>query len=135
MKFINKFKLNKGATLSDIVIAIIIMIILGATVISMFYKLYYNTVMIRLNAIAVNYAVSILEDIDKLSYDEVTEDVNFKGKFNIPNNFRIILEVKKYNEENPEKEDIIKIVKLTIKYRMQDDEEELTISKLKIKEI
>ena len=136
MKFINKFKLNIGATLSDIVISIGIMIILGGTIAGMFYKLYYNTTMIRLNAIAVNYAVSILEDIDKLSYEDVSENVNYKVKFNIPDNFRVTLNVDKYSDENLNKEDIIKIVELTIKYSLQDGEEEqFNIKKLKIKEI
>ena len=135
MSLLNKFKLNKGATLNDIVVAMIIIIILAGTVIGMFYKIYFNNSMIRMNAMAVNYAINILEYTDKIPYDDVKEDIDFKSMFNIPDDFIVLFEVKKYNEDDDTKEDVIKTVKLTVKYRLQDNEEEFYISKLKIKEI
>ena len=130
MNLKNKLKLNKGAALADIVIAMLIIIILGGLVIGMFYKIYFNTSMITMNAIALNYAINILEETDKLSYEQVTGNIDFREKFNIPNDFTIIVNVNNYKNG-----DFIKIITLTIKYSLQNMEEEFTINKLKIKEI
>ena len=138
MNLESKIKSNKGVSGTDVVVAILIMVILGGLVSNMFYQLYYNTVMIRLNAIALNYAVNILEYTDKLNYDEVNNDLNpiLKEKYNIPESFTVALQVDKYTDQHPEKEDIIKILTLTISYSLgNNNSEELIIKKLKVKEM
>lgn len=130
MKLKNKLKLNSGAALADIVIAMLIIIILGGLVIGMFFKIYFNTSMITMNAMAVNYAINILEETDKLSYEQVNDTIDFKEKFDIPDDFTVF-----YNINNYRNGDFIKIITLTIKYSLQDMEEEFTINKLKIREI
>ena len=137
MKFRNIIKSNKGVTGTDIVVAILVIMILSGVVANMFYQLYYNTSMIKLNAMAVNYAVNILEYTDKLSYADVNEELNqiLKEVYDIPDNFDIVLDVEKYSDINPAKKDIIKILTLNINYTLSGNTENLTIKKLKIKEI
>lgn len=135
MKIIKKIKSNKGVSLVDIGVAIIIIMLLGATIANMFYQIYYNVSMIRLNATAVNYAVNILEDIDRLAYEDVDNDLLISNDYDLASMFEASIDVEKYIENNPEKEDIIKIVTLTIKYKMSGDSEEITFKKLKIKEM
>jgi len=135
MKFIKKIKSNKGVSLADVAIAIIVIMILGATIANMFYQLYYNVSMVRLNASAINCAVNILEDIDRLPYEQIDNNLLTKKDYDVSDNFDILIDVKKYSEENPGKEDIIKIVTLTINYELLGDTEQIIFKKLKIKEL
>lgn len=130
MKLKNRFKVNKGAALADIVLAMLIIIILGGLVIGMFYKIYFNSSMITMNAIALNYAINILEETDKLPYDQVVDTINFKERFDIPDDFIVNVNINNYKNG-----DFIKIITLTIKYSLQNMEEEFTINKLKVREI
>ena len=101
----------------------------------MFYSLYLNTDMIRMNGLAVNYAVNILEEIDRLSYDEVDNELDFVNKYDIPEDFTLDFKVRNYATQENGKEDIIKIISLTINYHLLGTDEEFNVKKLKIKEI
>lgn len=135
MKLIKKIRLNKGVTLTDVAIALVIISILAGTVANMFYKLHLNVSMIRLNATAINYAVNILEDIDRLPYEEVDHRLLEERDYGLKSMFTANIDVDKYSDINTEKEDIIKIITLTISYNMSGNTEEITLKKLKIKEI
>lgn len=135
MKLIKKIRLNKGVTLTDVVIALIIISILAGTVANMFYKLHLNVSMIRLNATAINYAVNILEDIDRLPYEEVDHRLLEERDYGLKSMFTATIDVDKYSDINTDKEDIIKIITLKISYNMSGNTEEITLKKLKIKEI
>lgn len=135
MKIIKKIKSNRGVTLTDIGVAVIIITILGVVIANMFYNIHLNVSMIRLNATAINYAVNILEDIDRLPYEEVNNNLLELKDYNLKNMFTATINVENYNEQNTDKEDIIKIVTLTISYNMSGESDEITLKKLKIKEI
>ena len=135
MKLIKKIKSNRGVTLTDIGVAVIIITILGVVIANMFYNIHLNVSMIRLNATAINYAVNILEDIDRLPYEEVNNNLLELKDYNLKNMFTATINVENYNEQNTDKEDIIKIVTLTISYNMSGESDEITLKKLKIKEI
>lgn len=135
MKFIKKIKSNKGVSLADVAAAIIIISMLAATVANMFHQIYLNISKVRLNAIALNSAVRILEDTDRLAYEDVDNDLLTENDYNIPENIEVVINVENYNEQYPEKQDLIKIVTLTINYTLYDSTEEIVFKKLKIKEI
>lgn len=135
MKIIKKIKSNKGVTLTDVGVAIIIIMLLGVVIANMFYNIYLNVSLIRLNATAVNYAVNILEDIDRLPYEEVNNNLLVLKDYNIKSMFTAKIDVENYNEQNTDKEDLIKIVTLTISYNMSGESDEIIFKKLKIKEI
>ena len=135
MKLIKKIKTNKGVSLVDVGIAIILITMFAAIIGNMFYIIYLNVAKIRLDAITINYAVKILEDTDKFSYEEVDNEFITKNGYDLPKNIKAIINVEKYSDKNPDKEDIIKIITLTINYTLENDTQEFTFKKLKIKEI
>lgn len=135
MNFVKKIKNNKGVSLADVAAAIVIMTLLAGTIGNMFYQVYYNVSKVRLNAIAINNAVKILEDTDKLAYEEVDNNMLENNDYNLPENVQASINVEKYSDINPDKKDIIKIITLTINYTLGEETEEITFKKLKIKEI
>ena len=100
------------------------------------YSSFKANLQIKLVATAGNYAIQILEDIDKISYDNVTDGMenSYKTKFGIPTGFDLSIEVSNYNE-GTSKEDLIKKVKLTITYGDTDNSEKLVMERLKVKEV
>lgn len=59
-------KENKGVTINDLVIAIIIITIFVGVIGSIFYQVVYHAISIKIKAVVTNYAISILEWTDKL---------------------------------------------------------------------
>lgn len=128
---------NRAVTMTDLVTGMLILIIFTGILTSSFSQIYKNNIYIKLNGIATNYAIAILENIDKMPYEEVTEDINstIREDYNINKNFNANVSVENYNSDKPEKEDIIKIVTVTINYNFNNTEDRYTVRKLKIKEM
>ena len=137
MEFFKKIKSNKGVTMTDVVIGMLILIIFTGILTSSFYKIYSYNLLIRMNAIAVDYTIKILEDIDKMKYDEVTEELNntLISNYNIVDKYKVSVKIENYNKDDNTKEDIIKIVTVDVKYNLNGDEKSYSVSKLKIKEM
>ncbi len=137
MKNIKKIKSNKAMTMTDVVIGMLIIIIFTGILTSSFYQIYKYNISIKMNALALEYSIKILEDIDKMPYEEVNNQLNdsLKENYKIREGYNAYIEIKNYNEEDNTKEDIIKIVTLTIKYKEIEKEQEYTVKKLKIKEL
>lgn len=135
MNLIKKIKTNKASTLLDVVTGMAILILFIGILTTTFFQIYKYNMSIRLNAVAVNYTIKILEDIDKMPYEDVTNELNNSlNKYNIENNFNVSLDIQNYNKDDASREDIIKIVTITMKYNGLGPEEQFTIKKLKIKE-
>ena len=100
-------------------------------------SVYKTNMKTRLTSQMATYAVQILEDIDKISYEEVNSDLSqtYASKFSIPSGYNIDIQVSNYGEGVKNVQDIIKIVKLTISYTLQGETEEFSVQKLKIKEM
>lgn len=137
MEVLKKMKSNRGVTLTDVVVAILIMIIFTTILTSSFYNVYKYNISIRKNAIAVDYAVKILEDIDKMPYEDVTNDLNntLTQNYNMQENYTASISVTNYNSIYSSKEDIIKIVTVNINYNFDNQTETYAVQKLKIKEM
>ena len=121
MNLIKKMKSNRASTVLDVVTGMIILTLFIGILTTTFYQIYKYNMAIRLNAVAVNYTIKILEDIDKMPYEEVINELNNSLKQN-------------YNKDDASKEDIIKIVTITTNYNGVDGQEQYTVRKLKIKE-
>lgn len=148
MKYI---KSNKGISMVDLVIALSILILLSGVIGNLFYQIAYNNAALRLNAVAVEYAIKVAEYIDEISYDEVTNELNNLTESKIPliverlnekygikmlsDNFKITLNVENYNTDDSSKQDIIKKVNIKIEYMLLEEAKSYEINKLKIKEI
>lgn len=133
----NKLKQNKGAIMADVIAAIIILCTFTGIVGNLYYQIALNSNIIRLNADSAYYVVKIAEEIDKISYEEVTKELanTLKEKYDIPDSYVISIEVENYNKEDSSKEDIIKIVTIKSEYECFDKTGKYEIEKLKIKEI
>ena len=129
-----KLKSEKGFTMQDIIGACIIITLFVGTISALMTYVYKTNMDTRLTARMAIYAVEILEDIDKVSYEEAQTKTGeyYRGLFSIPEGFEVNLEFNDYEEGE---EDIIKIVNLRIAYTFQGKTNEYEVQKLKIKEI
>lgn len=65
-------KKEKGFTLVDVSLALIIIVLFASTVASIMYSLYISTTEAKRTAVAVNYAVDIFERIGSMAYSSVS---------------------------------------------------------------
>ena len=130
------FKSNSGFTMTDLVAALIIFSVFTGIIGALMYSSLKINLQTKMAGIAGYYAIQILEDIDKIGYDSVTNDMEdyYKTKLILPPGFDLSIDVLKYNE-GTEKEDLIKIVNLTITYRVAGNSEKFMIERLKVKEL
>lgn len=132
-------KSEKGFTIQDLVAAIIIFGIFTASIISTMNMAYRLSYKIRVTENAVAYSINILEDIDKLTYEEVNNnsltEAYYKAKFHIPEAFHIAIEVSNMTSSEEKKDDIIKKVKFTLDYTVYQDTERIIIERYKIREL
>ena len=122
----------------DIAVSLIVLSLFAGLIASMFVEIFYQNISIRMNAMAVNYAIIILEDTDRLPYAEVTTENlmgNIRERYLMSDNYTANIEVTNYSDIDSTKADIIKIVKVTISYELQDESYSFTVEKLKIKEM
>ena len=132
-----KIKSEKGFTMEDLTVAVIIIITFVGIITSLMYSVKKLNVETDLTAQMTSYAVQIIEDIDKISYEEVNEELakTYNEKFSIPKAFKIDLKVSKYGEGIENMKELIKIVDLKISYTFKGNEQKFTVQKLKIKEM
>lgn len=136
IRYNKNIKSDYGFTMTDLVIALIIFLIFSGLVVTAFYSSYVTNAKMKITASATNYAIQILEDIDKITYDEVKNEMEdmYRNKFSIPDGYSLKIEVSNYNEGN-QKEDLIKNVTLIIAYKVVGDTEKIVINKIKVKEM
>ncbi len=131
-----KIKSNSGFTMIDLIIALAIITLFAGIIGGIFYSVYKINYQSRATELALSYVVYIMEDIDKISYDEVTNGMedNYKTRLSMPDNYRLSIDVSNYNE-GTDKADLIKNVKLKLVYEFAGNEEQIVINKMKVKEI
>ncbi len=132
------FKSNKGFTEADIVIALVIIVLFAGIVVTGIYNIYLIETQISYGAEATQYIISALEYSDKINYEEVTKASieKYLENIDLPGEYTKEVVVTNYNEEeqNKDKQNIIKKVKVAITYNIHGQEEKIEITKLKIKE-
>lgn len=131
-----KIKSNSGFTMTDLVVALTIFTLFATVIGTLMFSAYKTNIQIKMSGAAIYYSLQILEDIDKISYEDVQDGMEsgYINKFSIPSGFTLNIDVSNYNEGN-NKEDLIKKVKLTISYKLFDDTENMIINKIKVKEV
>lgn len=133
-----KIKSNKAMSMADIIIAIFILTLFVGVIGSLYYQILLNSNLVRMNAFAVYYSIKIAENIDKMAYEKVTNDLNttVKSDYAIPDDYQIQIQVNPYQKEDSTQEkDIIKIVTIKITYQCLNETRDYEIKKLKVKEI
>lgn len=129
-----KLKSENGFTMQDLLAGCLILTIFVGTIAGLMTYVYKTNMQTRLMAQMTSYAVEILEDIDKISYEDAqnTDGKYYKEKFSIPAGFNIDLQFSDYGENL---EDVIKIVNLKVSYKFDDETTEYKVQRLKIKEM
>lgn len=120
----------------DLIIALAIFSIFTGLITTLMFSSLKTNLQTKMAGTATNYTMQILEDIDKISYDEVKNGMenSYKTKFSIPSAFSLKIEVLNYSE-GTDKEDLIKKVKVTVGYELDGNTENLVVERLKVKEI
>ena len=130
-------KNNRGVTLTDVILGIIILSLFVGVIGNLFYQIIFNTNLIRFNAVATFYGVRIAEEIDKMSY-EIVSNSNILGfinqNFEIPEGFSIDINISNYNKNDESKLDILKIANIKVNYSLMNTDFDYQIEKLKVKE-
>lgn len=133
-------KENSGITGIDLVIAIIIMSIFIGVITSLMTGIYKQSLEIQASSNAMAYATIVLEKTDEKSFKEVQEpnfieNLSKSGEINIPEDYEVTFEVSNPDNVSEEVSSVIKKVAVTIKYKINNEEKSILISKLKVKEI
>lgn len=132
-----KIKSENGFTMQDLLVACFIFILFAGLIGTLMYRVYETNIRASLTSQMCMYAVQILEDIDKISYEDAQSKTgaDYKEQFSIPEGFNVELQFTDYGADKAYIEDIIKIVDLKISYTVANQTEEFTVRRLKIKEI
>ena len=117
-------KSENGFTFTDLAIAIFVIL----------YQITEVKLSTQLSAEATVCAIQILEDIDKTDYDLIKNGMEnaYKTKFQIPNGFAIRIDV--IDSAYTIAGQPTKRVELRIKYKFKGRDEELAITRYKVKE-
>ena len=124
---------NKGITGIDLTIGIIVLSLFTGVIVSLMLNAYRTSVEIKKSANAMAYATIILEKVDEKSFDYVNDGfvayLENLGEVDIDEDYTIT-----FNTEVLE-EDLFKKAIITVSYDVNGEQKEITINKLKIKEL
>lgn len=128
----DKLKSNKGFTLQDIVIGLAVLTIFATTIAGGYVAIYKVQCETRLTTIANLYAIQILENINRIDYDDVKNGMenNYKQTYEMLDSMDLKIEVSQYDEE-----DTRKLVKLTISYEFAGKNHSILLEELKEREL
>ena len=156
-----QFKKNNGFAASDALIAVLIIAFFTGLISTLIYNIYISNSSIKRMSKAREYIVDVFEYIDKTYYDDVTQDniikyfnskyyydqaeipkadaeVKMKEKADetITTPFKAEINIVNYNETegNTDKMDLIKEITMTVKYKLGNKDQEVTIKRIKSRE-
>lgn len=127
-----KLKSNKGFTMQDVIIAIAILTVFAGTIAGSYLAIYKIQAETQITAVATLYGIQILENIDRIAYEDVKNEMEdtYKQAYGISDQIDLKIEVSQYDSENT-----IKMIKLTLSYEISGNTENLVLEKLKVKEL
>lgn len=147
-----KFKQNNGFAASDALIAIIIITIFTGLISTISYNIYLSNASLKRMSKANNYIIDVFEHVEKMYYEDVNEEnlityINEKYKnedVQAVNNeetevqypFKLVIQVQNYNEMtgNEGKLDLVKEITATVKYKLGNRDQIITMKKSKNRE-
>jgi len=130
-KIVERFKSHKGFTMQDVIIGMVILTMFAGTIAASYLAIYKIQVETQLTAVATLYGIQILENIDKIAYEDVKNGMEdtYKQTYGISEKMGLKIEVSQYDNKNT-----LKKVKVTLIYEIAGHSEELVLEKIKIKE-
>lgn len=131
-----KLKSNRGFTMQDLILAIVIFTLFAGIVGSILVSTFKVQADSQVDEVGTLYAVQIAEYIDKISFDEVTTGMgeSVAKKFNIPYDFTVTVNVSDYKPTG-ETLSYVKEVDINLEYNFANDSRNIRIQRLKIKEL
>lgn len=129
-------KSDKGFTMYDLAIALIIFTMFAALIGSLIVTTYKVQVNTEVDEVVTLYAIQIVEYIDKIGFDEVTNELSntLPQQFGLPESITLNIQVSDYNP-NQETEIYTKKVSVDLKYDFDGEQKNILINRLKIKEL
>lgn len=129
-------KNNKGFTGIDISVATIVFIVFASIISMLFYNMAVSSKKIERKTVATNLCIEIIEALKESPFDKLTKteeasmDIEtlqtISGKtINLPNGYVPKIIIEDYKEES-----VIKILRVTISYKENNKNEEITIETL-----
>lgn len=131
-KITKKLKSNKGFTMQDVIIGMVILTVFAGTIAGSYLAIYKIQAQTQMTAVASLYGIQILENIDRIAYEDVKNGMEdtYKQAYDISDKMDLKIEVSPYDTE-----DTLKMIRLTLTYEIAGNTEELVLEKLKVKEI
>lgn len=146
---IDKERLRKdnGIFLSDAVVAVLLVLLFSGIIVALITNTTYESTKIKLNSQQLRLVTEIFEYVDKVSYDQVTEQsliqyVNnsYSGSSDIvqagnsvdelTSSYKVRIAVRQYGQEDG-KMDLIKIVTVNIENTLANKEQTTEISRIR----
>lgn len=149
-------KEQKGFAASDALIAVLIITLFAGLIATISYNIYLSNSSIKRMSKATSYIVDVFEYIDKSYYDDVTKDSlvsYFNDKYYQETNpevkakliggaeeintpFKVEIGVENYNETegNTDKLDLVKEITMTVRYKLGNKDQEITMKHIKSRE-
>ena len=131
-----KLKSNRAFTLQDLAIAIIVIFLFVGTITSTFITIYKIQAETKVDSVAMLFTVQIMERIDKLANNDVSESnmndliYQMRTDFGIPDGFSINIEIEPDETTN----ELVKAVSVKLGYNFNNKYRGISIKTLKIKE-
>lgn len=153
-----KIREQKGFAASDALIAVLIIVLFSGLIATISYNIYLSNSSIKRMSKATSYIVDVFEYIDKTNYDDVTKEnliSYFNNKYyyaedgvtpksdaevklkeadeNVDTPFKAEISIVKYNETegNTDKLDLVQEVTMTVKYKLGNKDQEITMTRNK----
>jgi len=147
---------HKGFAASDALIAVLIIVLFSGLIATISYNIYISNSSIKRMSKATGYIVDVFEYIDIIDYESVTEN-NLADYFNkkyyvgekteakmildgensetINTPFKAEVDIVKYNETegNKEKMDLVQEITMTVRYKLGNKDQEITMTRNKTK--
>jgi len=154
----DKLRDQKGFAASDALIAVLIIVLFSGLIATISYNIYISNSSIKRMSKATNYIVDVFEYIEQVSYDDVTKEkitTYFNKKYyyqedgttpksnaevkmketneDINTPYKAEINIVKYNETegNTEKLDLVKEITMTVRYKLGNKDQEITMTRNK----
>lgn len=131
---------QNGFTGIDVSIAIVILFIFTILISTIFVNIYLQLISAQRNATANFYATSISELVDKMYYQDITNESMLESinGMNIANGYTATVQVERYVPEGyteQNSKDLVKIVTISIQYNVGQATKNISIRRIKSREV
>lgn len=130
---------EKGATGLDLATGMMIFILFTSTIFTLYLQIYKQSSLVKIHEDIMGYIIAICEDIDMEDYESTEDLETYKDevtqRVHLPTDkYTLSLSKEKYADINTSAEDLVKRIKIKVTYNFDNQEREIQISKIKVKE-